>query len=53
MKNWKNQCNRTLRNIPQEDEIPNGKFYIRMHDIWTSPSDGKTYHGNDPKYKRK
>ncbi len=49
---WKNQCNRSLRRIDDDQEIPNGKHYRKITDPWTRPDDGKQY-WDDPKARRK
>jgi len=51
MKKWKKESNRSCR---RKDDLYDGSFYKKINDIWNSPSDGKTYSGNEnPKYKRK
>lgn len=52
MKEWKKQCNRGMRRISEEKEIPNGKYYKKVNDIWASPSDGKWFRGG-PEWRRK
>jgi len=41
MKLWKKQCNRQIRRANKE--LANGNSYKKVHDIWTSPSDGKVW----------
>lgn len=53
MKEWKKQSNRKLRRLAIDDNSPNGNHYRRINDIWSSPSDGKTYIGDWDKWKRK
>jgi hypothetical protein len=40
MKWWKKQASRSVRNVPIDEEIPNGKWYRRLEDNWSSPRDG-------------
>ena len=52
MKDWKKQANQAIRRT--KGEIPDGKYYKRIEDNWTSPRDGKQQWDNtDPKLRRK
>ena len=51
MKQWKVKANRKLRRL--DVEIPNGKSYRKIEDVWGSPSDGKTWFEDDKKRMRK
>ncbi len=58
MKKWKKESNKKLRKIPidfdnKAQELSNGNNYKKFNDVWSSPSDGKRYYGEDPKHKRK
>lgn len=46
MKKWKSDQNRKIRRNAVE-EMPNGNYYRRKNDIWSSPSDGKCYISKD------
>lgn len=52
-KSWKKECNKTLRIKSHDLDLPNNGKYKRISgDIWSSPSDGKTF-SRDPKAFRK
>lgn len=42
-KKWKKECNRLIRRIPIEAEIPNNSGYSKYSDPWQSPADGNHY----------
>lgn len=48
---WKADSNRIVRR--SVDDIPDGRYYRRINDIWDSPSDGKCRYINDEKAMRK
>lgn len=53
MRFWKKKCNRRIRRA--SIELGQKSYYKKIlgNDIWLSPSDGKWYYGEDPKFKRK
>lgn len=51
MKQWKVKANRKLRRL--DVDIPNGRGYRKIEDVWGSPSDGKTWFEDDKKRVRK
>lgn len=49
LKRWKKSYNSKMRNT-SIDDVPDKRI---AGPIWVGPSDGKTYYGEDPKWKRK
>jgi hypothetical protein len=47
---WKKLAAKRVR---QAKDVSNGRYYKRLEEIWSSPSDGKWYYGDDVKYTRK
>lgn len=52
MKDWKRECNRNIRRISLDEEMPKNNLYKKMNNPWLAPNDGKHY-WDDPKGYRK
>lgn len=50
MKKWKKESNKRIRHC---DDVPSGKHYKKINDIWSSPSDGKIWRKGYKRAERK
>lgn len=41
MGKWKKNCNRVVRRIPIEEEIPDLSYIRRLNNRWEAPDDGR------------
>lgn len=53
MKKWRSESNRIIRRDKRYKDISDGNAYKKINDVWGSPSDGKMYYGESPRFKRK
>jgi len=53
MKQWKKNCNRTVRRNDKNNDVPSQpSYYKKLNNAWSAPTDGK-HLWNDPKGYRK
>lgn len=51
-KHWKKDANRKIRRSVDE-EIPDGKHFKKISDVWASPMETKHIYEDNPKLRRK
>jgi hypothetical protein len=49
---WKSMFNRVIRR-KKDEELPDGRFYKKMNETWTSPMEHKHGYWDKPKMRRK